>query len=413
MIKNFFLINKGTIIFFLSSVTLFISFFLNEDGSGNGARGDFEVTYGFILALQENILADPKDWTLVHTPLHFILLSFITQIVTDTSLLRFLFCFFALTIPMLIYFSVLNLKHNQTYKENLLIVSSAVIMIPSFRYTAIWANDLITSLFFFVLSIYFFKKWEETKNNFLDKNLLLQILFLVLATYTRQYFAVFFIYFLSRYFIYLSTKNFIKLFSLCVLSSLPVFYYVYLFPELLTGQHISLNAINFFLLGNSSIISLTLFPIILLNLIFRRVKFHKMIKPLLIGIVIVFILSLNFDPLDWKGGGVIYLISKKIFQNDLLFYFSSLITISFFIFMSIENKENILLFLIILLMFFSLQVYQRYYEPMFFIIFFTLIKTNLSKLFFENFKASLGLFIYFLTYYIFAVSDVVYKINLN
>ena len=42
----------------------------------------------------------------------------------------------------------------------------------------------------------------------------------------------------------------IKILLFCVLSSLPVLYYTYLFPELLTGQHISLKAINYFLLGN-------------------------------------------------------------------------------------------------------------------------------------------------------------------
>ena len=412
MIK-FFSTNKGLIVFFVSSLSLFVSYFFNEDGSGNGARGDFEVTYGFILALQENLLVDPKDWTLVHTPLHFIILSFITKIITDSSILRFLFCFFALSIPMMFYLSFSNLKIDQVKKNNLLILSSIILIIPSFRYTAIWANDLITSLFFFILSIYFYKKWENKKNNYLDKNLLLQIFFLVLATYTRQYFAVFFIYFLSKYFFHFSIQNFIKLFLLCIISSIPVFYYVYLFPELLTGQHISLNAINFFLLGNSSIISLTLLPIILLNLIFKKIILKNLIKPFVIGLLIVVILSLNFNPIDWKGGGVNYLISKKVFQNNLFFYFTSVITITFFIYMTLENKENTLLLLIILFMFFSLQVYQRYYEPMFFIIFFTLVKTNLTRLFLENFKASFILFSYFVLYYFASITDLVYKINFN
>jgi hypothetical protein len=411
--NNFFSLNKGIIIFFVSCFSLLISFFLNEDGSGDGARGDFEVTYGFILALQENLLADPKDWTLVHTPLHFIILSFITRIITDTSILRFLFCFFALSIPILLYLSSSILKLDQVKKTNLLVLSSIVIMIPSFRYTSIWANDLITSLFFFILSIYFYKKWENKKTNFLDKNLLFQILFLVLATYTRQYFAVFFIYFLTIYFLHLSIQSFIKLFILCVISSIPVFYYVYLFPELLTGQHISLKAINFFILGNSSIISLTLFPIILLNLIFKKITLKSLIKPFIIALLIVIVLSLNFNPIDWKGGGVNYLISKKIFQNNLFFYFTSLVTITFFIYMALENKENALLLLIILFMFFSLQVYQRYYEPMFFIIFFTLIKTNLSRIFLENFKTTFILFFYFVLYYFVSISDLIYTINFN
>ena len=411
--SKFFSLNKGFIIFLISSFSLLVSFFLNEDGSGHGARGDFEVTYGFILALQENLLADPKDWTLVHTPLHFIILSFITRIITDTSILRFLFCFFALSIPILLYLSSSILKFDQVKKTNLLVLSSIVIMIPSFRYTSIWANDLITSLFFFILSIYFYKKWENKKTNFLDKNLLFQILFLVLATYTRQYFAVFFIYFLTIYFLHLSIQSFIKLFILCVISSIPVFYYVYLFPELLTGQHISLKAINFFILGNSSIISLTLFPIILLNLIFKKITLKSLIKPFIIALLIVIVLSLNFNPIDWKGGGVNYLISKKIFQNNLFFYFTSLVTITFFIYMALENKENALLLLIILFMFFSLQVYQRYYEPMFFIIFFTLIKTNLSRIFLENFKTTFILFFYFVLYYFVSISDLIYTINFN
>ena len=46
---------KELIIFFLSFLSLIYSFILNEDGTGGGAKGDFEATYGFILALQENL----------------------------------------------------------------------------------------------------------------------------------------------------------------------------------------------------------------------------------------------------------------------------------------------------------------------------------------------------------------------
>ena len=93
---NFISNYKQTIIFVISIFLLFVSFYYNEDGTGGGAKGDFEVTYGFILALQENLLADPKDWTLVHTPLHFIILSFVTRLISNTDLLRLLFCIFSL-----------------------------------------------------------------------------------------------------------------------------------------------------------------------------------------------------------------------------------------------------------------------------------------------------------------------------
>ena len=407
---NFFSNYKDKIIFVLSILLLFLSFYLNEDGSGGGARGDFEVTYGFILALQENLLADPKDWTLVHTPLHFIILSFVTRLISNTDLLRLFFCIFSLSLPLLFFYSLLISKIENVLRSNVLILSTIILFIPSFRYTSIWANNLITSLFFFILSIYFFKKWEKNKKNFIDKNSLYQIIFLVLATYTRQYYAVFFLYFLFRYFLIFDFKEFIKIFLICVLSSLPVLYYTYLFPELLTGQHISLKAINYFLLGNLSIMSITVFPIIMINIIYGKIQLKKTILPILVSFLTILILSLNFEPVSWKGGGVNFMISQKLFNNHIYFYFTSFITLFSFIYIFIEKKENFIILIILTFMFFSMQVYQRYYEPMFFIIFFTLIKTNLINIFLKKFSASLYLLFYFVGYYIITISDYVYKI---
>ena len=407
---NFISNYKDKIIFVISIFLLFLSFYYNEDGTGGGAKGDFEVTYGFILALQENLLADPKDWTLVHTPLHFIILSFVTRLISNTDLLRLFFCIFSLSLPLLFFYSLLISKIENVLRSNVLILSTIILFIPSFRYTSIWANNLITSLFFFILSIYFFKKWEKNKKNFIDKNSLYQIIFLVLATYTRQYYAVFFLYFLFRYFLIFDFKEFMKIFLLCVLSSLPVLYYTYLFPELLTGQHISLKAINFFLLGNLSIMSITIFPIIMINMIYGNIEFKKTFLPILVSFLIIFFLSLNFDPVSWQGGGVNFMISQKLFNNHIYFYFTSFITLFSFIYIFIEKKENFIILVILIFMFFSMQVYQRYYEPMFFIIFFTLIKTNLINIFLKKFSASLYLLFYFVGYYIITISDYVYKI---
>jgi len=407
---NFISNNKDKLIFIFSVFLLFLSFYYNEDGTGGGAKGDFEVTFGFILALQENLLSDPKDWTLVHTPLHFIILSFVTRIISDTDLLRLLFCIFSLSLPLIFFSSLLVSKVENVLRSNVLILSTIILFIPSFRYTSIWANDLITSLFFFILSIYFFKKWEENKKNFIDKNSLLQIIFLVLATYTRQYFAVFFFYFLFRYFLIFNLKEFIKIFLLCVLSSLPVLYYTYLFPELLTGQHISYKAINYFLLGNLSIMSITIFPVFILNLFYKKIELKRLYFSSLISIITIFILSINFDPIGWKGGGVNYLISNKLLDNNFFFYLSSFFTLTTFIYISLENKENILILLILTFMFFSMQVYQRYYEPMFFIILFTMIKTNLINIFLNRFSAVLCLLLYFVIYYLLTISDIIYGV---
>jgi hypothetical protein len=156
--------------------------------------------------------------------------------------------------------------------------------------------------------------------------------------------------------------------------------------------------------------SITLLPIIILNLIYKNITFKKLLLPSLFSFIIVAILSFNFNPFNWQGGGVNYMISNKVFNNNIFFYITSFVTLTAFIYISKENRENILILIILLFMFFSMQVYQRYYEPMFFIIFFTLVKTNLIDIFYRKLAPLLCLLFYFVIYYLITISDIIYKI---
>tara|TARA_S200000501_G_C20300028_1_gene515391 strand:- start:89 stop:535 length:447 start_codon:yes stop_codon:yes gene_type:complete len=148
----------------------------------------------------------------------------------------------------------------------------------------------------------------------------------------------------------------------------------------------------------------------MINIIYRNIELKKIILPILVSLITILILSLNFEPESWLGGGINFMISNKIFNNNIYFYFTSFITLTSFIYIFMEKKENFLMLVILTFMFFSMQVYQRYYEPMFFIIFFTLIKTNLTNIFLKKFSASMYLLLYFVGYYILTVSDFIYKI---
>ena len=172
----------------------------------------------------------------------------------------------------------------------------------------------------------------------------------------------------------------------------------------------SINSINYFLLGNSSMISLYLLPIIIINLIFGKIELKKDIFIyLIISSIFVFLISLNFDPINWQGGGVNMMISKILFNNNIYFLFTSIFTYTFFIYLFLEKKINIILILILIFMFFSFQAYQRYYEPMFFLIFFTLFETNLKNVFTQKSSASLMLLSYCIVYYLVAISDFIYN----
>ena len=410
-VYNFVKSNLYLIIFGLSYVSLFFSFYIDEDGTGRGASGDFKATYGFILALKNDLLANPVDFTLVHTPLHFIIMSLFEGVFNDAKKLRLFYCTLTILLPIFFY-QTLKKKELIESKKNFLLLSSIILILPSFRYASIWATDLITSLIFFQISILFFWKWNKKKSKIINKNLFFQIIFLALATYCRQYFAVFFIYFLFIYFQNLNKKSFINLFIMCTLTSLPVLYYVYLFPSLLTEQHISFNSIQYFLLGNSSMMSVYLIPFFFINIIYKKIDWDKNILiSALSSFIIVYILFLLFKPVSfWLGGGVIYKLSNELFGNNLLFFISSFFTFLIFIYFVLENKVNLILVIILLFMFFSFQTYQRYYEPMLYLILFSLIQTKMVNIFYEKNIACIILFLYFMVFYFGSITDIIYKI---
>ena len=60
------------------------------------------------------------------------------------------------------------------------IVLGLLLLFPSFRYSAIWANDHITAFIFFLLATLFFLKWNKKKNlGNLTTNVYLQLIFYV------------------------------------------------------------------------------------------------------------------------------------------------------------------------------------------------------------------------------------------
>ena len=414
---NFFKKNIYLFVFVLSYLSLFYSFYYNEDGTGNGASGDFGATYGYILALKNDLLTNPTEFTLVHTPLHFMILSLLDSFFNNTNSLRLFYCGLTILLPFFFYLSLNYVQQSSSSellnsKKSFLLLASTIFVLPAFRYTSIWAADLITSLIFFQISIFFYLKWLKNKTKYIDSNILFQIFFLAFATYCRQYFAVFFLYFLFIYYQNLNIKSFINLFIVCIFTSLPVIYYAYLFPALITEQHISVRSLKYFLLGNSSMMSVYLFPLFFINVFFKKIIFDKrLFTSIFFSTLIVFFLSLFFEPEStWIGGGVMHKLSTTLFKNNYLFLFTSFFTFFIFINFIIESKQNLVLLIILLFVFFSFQVYQRYYEPMFFLILFTLIKTDMKNIFLKEEKACYLLFFYYLIYYLGSVKEIIYKI---
>ena len=73
---------SGKFYFFLLALSLVVGFFFNEDASSGGAAADFYNTWGYNLALKENLFVDSFQWT-DHFPLHHILISRLHYLIND------------------------------------------------------------------------------------------------------------------------------------------------------------------------------------------------------------------------------------------------------------------------------------------------------------------------------------------
>ncbi len=404
-------IDNGRISFLLLAISLLIGFYFNEDASGGG-KGDFYNTWGYNLALQKDLLVDPTAWT-VHFPLHHIILSRLIYLIEDQYLLRLFLCTLSISVPLLFYLN-LKIKFDKVDKNKLLFLASLIFIIPAFRYSAIWANNHITASIFFLLSTLFFLKWQKKqKNDELSLNVILNVIFLSLAVYTRQYYALFFLYFMFLYLQKLKFLTFIKLSLIVLILSLPGFLLVSGQQELLLVTFTSKLANS--ILVNSSIIAFFLIPIFILVFIKNKNLFKDNQKffyiSLICSIVFVSLLSILFNNNYTLGGGFILKLSVLLFNNNLLFYLSAILGFIFFAFLAREDKNNLVLIMLLVLGFSAYMIFQKYFEPTFLFLFFLIFNTKITKYFLNDSKNLLFLYIYMTTYLISAIVNDIYQIT--
>ena len=401
------------IAFFLLSVTLLIGFFFNEESSGSGGFiADFNNTWGYVEVLKESFFVLPSKWV-AHTPLHFIIISKVYMFVESKYFIRLIFCSISILIPFLFYLC-LKVNYPNEKKEHLLALASLTFLFPSFRSGAIWANDHITALFFFLLFLIFFLKWRKDSNfKLLTTNIYLQIIFLALAVYTRQYYVLIYIYCMYIYFRKLSLLNFFKLSFIIFILAIPGFFLIYYDPFILkvTFDTKLYNTV----LISSSILSFYLIPIFFSTLLFNKGKILIEKKEqfifFLISLIIVLFLSFFFDYNYKMGGGYFLKLSYLLFNTKILFLISSLVGLILLFNLAKENNDNIFLIILMVFGFSAYMIFQKYFEPMFFLIFFLMIKSQVAKIFLNNIKNIYFLFFYLGIYLITAIINDVYKIT--
>ena len=226
----------------------------------------------------------------------------------------------------------------------------------------------------------------------------------------------------------LKLKTFITLSIIVLIFSLPGFLIYYnqynlikIIPDqpLLFNSLFSLNRFDDGILINSSIMSFYLIPIffsILINFknFFLDKKNFLGLLAIIFSFLIIYLLSDSFDYNYKVGGGFFLKLSILFFNNNLLFYFTSFLGFIFIIYLSIENRNNLILLLLLLMGFSGYHYsFQKYFEPIFLIILFLLVSSKILSEFFKNYKNLLYLYIYIFIYFMSAIVNDILQISKN
>ena len=384
--NNFYLL----VLFYLS---LIIGFYFGED-LNFGASGDWGGTNHLVITqlsldLKETLL-NYEIYNHRHSPIYLTFLSFFLKIGFSYDLIRFLHLNLSL---LLVYFfyKCLILKFSSVDKKLLLILSLSIFLSPTFRSLSIWPDTRIIGLTFFVLAIYEFLKFQKKP---LKKYLFKNFTYLVISSYISPNFSVFIIYFFYHYIkkTDLETLTLIVFFS--IIFALPAFYYLFILevnflagatPGVNEGETIGLN-FNFSnkILIISSIILFHLIPFII-NRIFV-IDFFKSLKKNIPIVTIIFVINIIFFDYLFRftGGGFFFQISTVLFQNNLIFYFFSFLSLLLLAYFIRDNFNNFLIFILLIISNIQNTIYHKYYDPLVLVLFFTILNTNFSSSFFKK-----------------------------
>ena len=128
---------------------------LTKDG---GVVNDLKTHWEYIISLKENlnnllIMTLGDDTNLINYPLHnliFSQLSFINSL--NTYLITVLII--SLFLPYIFYLTLKN--HFEVIDKSIIVIlSSLILILPAFQFSAIWGNNHNTALIFFFRNFYF------------------------------------------------------------------------------------------------------------------------------------------------------------------------------------------------------------------------------------------------------------------
>ena len=374
-----YLLNK-TSLFFLLYLSLLVGFFFDENSSG-GALPDFLVRFELIESFRDNFINTFFEYNNFgdrHSPVLVMLLALFGKVGLEIDLIR-LMHLHLLPILVIISYKCLVIKFPEVDKKNIFILCSVFFLSPSLRSISIWPDSRLLGLIFFVLSIYFFIKFEK---KYEYKYCILNNIFLIFSSYISPNFSIFFLYFFYHYLKIFKFSS--KLCSMLLINSflsLPMLFYLFILkinfiltPAITTDGFLNrINPSNKILIL-SSLIFFYMIPF-LLNKHFIKNFFNNLKKNyLILSLPFFFIPFFFFNySIEYTGGGIFFKTSYFLFGNKYFFLLISYFSIIFILHNFEHNFNNIILFFILIFSNPQLSIYHKYYDPLLILLFFLLV----------------------------------------
>jgi len=395
--------NKKFSFFFFLYLTMLIGLFYEENTSG-GAAYDFGILSRAVISFSVDFRETFKNFDqfkISHYPYYYIFLSFIYKLSNSLFFVKLVVVHISLFLPF-IFYKILQVRFGLKNPYIIYIVG-ILFLSPYFRTNAIWGLNDNIALIFFSLSILFYLKSINQKK---EKNILLYVLlnliFLVAATYTRQYYATFALFFFYKFSTRFDYKIVLWYFFTGIFLGLPIIYSILFSPNLNYAANFLTE--NFF---NNIILLFTIFAIYLapIYLRFENIKevfvFYRKNLILFFACFLSFIILVSFfDYRDLIGGGIIFKIFYKLNLSYLFFLTAFLCILFVFHFCITSYKINFLILFCLFGMFPVEFIFQKYLDPLSFLLIFGLFESNVVKKFMYNLKDNLKyLYLYCLILY--------------
>ena len=391
-------LNYKEIIFLIFYCTILISFFLNEDTLG-GAKHDFLTHYKFSQDFNNNFSQTFEMFGGRNSPIFWIILSFLDKVFTVETI-RLLNSLCSLLVAIFLY-KCLLLKFKDQKKILLVFLSTIIFLSPTIRSLSIWPYGLIWGLLFFIISIYYFLKFQKITNSKMKFIISIKALsFLILSSYIHPSFAVFSIYFFFH--IYKKFKFSQNLYLLLIYSfllSIPAIYYIF-DKEVLKhftsaqgfGIEIGVGFSDYINLSNKIMIISTMFLFFILPVInwnqtlvdLKKTNFKICILIFLFFITNVYFFDYPYIDGGGFGGGFFHKFSNMVFNNNFLFYFAFIFSVFAIYSILLKNWNNYLLLILLILLTPQFTIYNKYYDPLIYILFITLFELDMNKHYFKK-----------------------------